>query len=1035
MSAKDLINSKINIDNKYLETLFKQVSERTAQDRYKDISQEELFPFTQEKRIPFPLRLQEIVDWENIQQNVDVHCLFGCFPYTKFVYFVLDYNLFIWDYENSNSNNEAAIGHIDIHPQQDKKIKSVGLVKPRPGRWVDNAQYVLVIATDKSVYVFGLSVTKNNEEITFHDMSSLKYISDYSGRSIDSIVGTDNGRIFLIDDGELCELIYDDEGWFNKPCRLEIHSLNLISSTLRFVNGGFSNFKSCIVDDTHKMVYAMSTNRIEAYHMLDDGKTLKSVGSYSLKDAVSGGPSLKGKLVSIHPTYNTNSHYFWLMAVTSVGYRGYFTCHRDFSRLHPDSQKSTEPNGLFLVEVHQLPHGLQQHQKVYQSFNYFHGNYFALNRNNSSYYLTYTSPNHGAMFLKFIQNKDPTFSEYYFSVTFRNIYAMEEIHHFNYNPKNFIEYSNDLIGQFILPQRKFLIYTSAGIQIWVKKRPVEHLKEILLKNQQNLLKDFIRNHGLEQTCAMCFLIGNDQSHQFLQNFKENSSQLQEALAFCLSRILRPVWNQRILKKSLVKSTSSGAIEGKIDLNVTSEVLNDVHQKLIKLKAFFHNHFDYITLSSQINTSASFSATTTTTAQNNPIAILFNLMIIMADAISFVLLMFEYDLSDIITNISESSKKLLFDSTYEDLVTAQQVRNSWHDLVLVIIKKESSLHENLTRNLEIRCSTFFNASEAKMYRGYEALQKAKKSENELSKDNALKNSLKLFNDSINVLTYGNLINLCQEYKNLGFYEGALELLLKAAQTLNSEPDKKTSIIEILIKTLRDADVFADSITFTTSSPQLQKYNLLLQKTLNLATSLNDKDFLFALYDEFLITNSMQLLFDPPAPFLEEYFTSIDDDQSSPLSIISRRKLELYCDFCAKHHEYLKAANVQEFLALKPGNDISLQDRLHYLCHAVGLVESIKELNLDENIFDILQKYHSELKIAQIQYDILQDILKIPDDDYNFRAASRSLPNKIESTSLLNQQIFGAKTLLDEYAIPFKLVERQSALTQYIAEVNL
>ncbi|CAJ0854598.1 6495_t:CDS:1, partial [Entrophospora sp. SA101] len=53
-----------------------------------------------------------------------------------------------------------------------------------------------------------------------------------------------------------------------------------------------------------------------------------------------------------------------------------------------------------------------------------------------------------------------------------------------------------------------------------------------------------------------------------------------------------------------------------------------------------------------------------------------------------------------------------------------------------------------------------------------------------------------------------------------------------------------------------------------------------------------------------------------------------------------------------------------------------DRLHYLCHAVGLVESIKELNLDENIFDILQKYHSELKIAQIQYDILQDILKIP-----------------------------------------------------------
>jgi len=87
------------------------------------------------------------------------------------------------------------------------------------GRFIDNAQYVLVIVTDKAIHIFGLSKTPTG--IVFHDMSSDRYRANYSKKTVESIVGTEDGRIFLIDAGELCELIYE-VGYSLKCYRLSL---------------------------------------------------------------------------------------------------------------------------------------------------------------------------------------------------------------------------------------------------------------------------------------------------------------------------------------------------------------------------------------------------------------------------------------------------------------------------------------------------------------------------------------------------------------------------------------------------------------------------------------------------------------------------------------------------------------------------------------------------------------------------------------------------------------------------------------------
>ncbi|CAG8724455.1 12085_t:CDS:2, partial [Racocetra fulgida] len=177
-------------------------------------------------------------------------------------------------------------------------------------RFIDNAHYVLVIATDKAIYVFGFS--SNPDGIIFHDMSSDRYRTDYSKKEIGSIIGTDDGRIFLIDAGELCELVY------------------------------------------------------EAYYIQKDA-ALKLIGTYSIND---------DKSMMLKET--------------------------------PAMLKTKEPNGLYILEVHDPPPQNQQPipqqtRLEYQKFRYFHGIFFAQRREGGIEMLSTTCPNYGLMFSRFIQ--------------------------------------------------------------------------------------------------------------------------------------------------------------------------------------------------------------------------------------------------------------------------------------------------------------------------------------------------------------------------------------------------------------------------------------------------------------------------------------------------------------------------------------------------------------------------------------------------------------------------------------------------------
>lgn len=121
------------------------------------------------------------------------------------------------------------------------------------------------------------------------------------------------------------------------------------------------------------------------------------------------------------------------------GQRGYFTCYignRGYnwwlSTESAATLKTKEPNGLYLLEVHDppqtlLPQGFQQNKSEFYKFRYFHGIFFALRRVGSSYMLTTTIPNHGSMFRRFIQVPFFLIKIFYFILFFYQLFNLISI--------------------------------------------------------------------------------------------------------------------------------------------------------------------------------------------------------------------------------------------------------------------------------------------------------------------------------------------------------------------------------------------------------------------------------------------------------------------------------------------------------------------------------------------------------------------------------------------------------------------------------
>ena len=112
------------------------------------------------------------------------------------------------------------------------------VVKPRPGVFIDEINYVLAIVTPFHVVLLGVAArdVEGPGGVSRKDIklfaTDLKIATEVE---MTDVAGTDDGRIFLTgaQDGHIYELHYQEkEGWFGKRVQLINHSVGGVQSFL-----------------------------------------------------------------------------------------------------------------------------------------------------------------------------------------------------------------------------------------------------------------------------------------------------------------------------------------------------------------------------------------------------------------------------------------------------------------------------------------------------------------------------------------------------------------------------------------------------------------------------------------------------------------------------------------------------------------------------------------------------------------------------------------------------------------------------------
>lgn len=162
------------------------------------------------------------------------------------VWVTIDHKLFLWDYNDGcvhrisptmsplfNNFSQEIASFMD----QPDVIREVALVKPKPGVFIDDITFLLVICTPVSVLLIGVALA-NQPTPDGRPHKELKlYATDLvvpTDVEMTAVAGTADGRIFMSGhDGRLYEFHYQaTETWFAKRVHLINHSQSGVQSLL-----------------------------------------------------------------------------------------------------------------------------------------------------------------------------------------------------------------------------------------------------------------------------------------------------------------------------------------------------------------------------------------------------------------------------------------------------------------------------------------------------------------------------------------------------------------------------------------------------------------------------------------------------------------------------------------------------------------------------------------------------------------------------------------------------------------------------------
>ncbi|XP_076952378.1 nuclear pore complex protein NUP155-like [Bidens hawaiensis] len=298
--------------------------------------------------------------------------LCGIFPEIRRAWASVDNSLFLWRFDKWD-------GQCPEYSGEEQAICAVGLVKTKPGIFVEAIQYLLVLATPVELLLIGVCCSGSADGSDPYAEVSLQPLPEYTipsdGVTMTCIACTNRGHIFLAGrDGHIYELHYTTgSGWY-KQCRKVCLTAGLGSVVSRWVVpnvfkfGAVDPIVEMVVDNERHLLYARTEEmKIQVYSLGQDGngplkKVTEEKNLINQRELHTGGRqaaasraparSTKTSIVTICPLSTVESKWLHLVAILSDGRRMYLTTTKSSGTFGNNLQK---PSCLKVVTTRPAP--------------------------------------------------------------------------------------------------------------------------------------------------------------------------------------------------------------------------------------------------------------------------------------------------------------------------------------------------------------------------------------------------------------------------------------------------------------------------------------------------------------------------------------------------------------------------------------------------------------------------------------------------------------------------------------------------------
>jgi nuclear pore complex protein Nup155 len=617
-------------------------------------------------------------------------------------------------------------------------------------------------------------------------------------------------------------------------------------------------------------------------------------------------------------------------------------------------------------------------------------------------------------------------------------------------------FGNELATQFDKPLCEYAIITSHGINTVRRRRLVDIFAAIVkqsngagLEGTENEVRKLAKQYGLAETSATALAVACGQgsdvgpdsrimkvtdpdtleyARRVFIEFGGNAhltesatveglsvenvraSPRHDGIAIYVSRLIRSIWNTPIM---LQIATPTGPV-----LTSTHKIakLQEIQRSLAQLQEFLESNKSFIAGLAgpeALGRASSRQEEVELQGENRALTSLLLMINNIVEGISFVLVLFEERLEDILALLSDPQLQgRVRQLTFQGLFSDKEGREIARELVKAIVNRniaKGSNVESVAEALRRKCGSFCSSDDVVIFKAQESLKKAADSGANAERGRMLLNdSMRLFEQVAKSLSYENLDATVNQYIQLEFYagkqtfcfymtnahidSGAIKLALKVAQEwdrgnralswLRAREDHNVDpndvrqlsykqrascytlvcrVIEAVDQAYNNQGPVPDGIVSQITRRKHEAYEQI--------NNSDDEVFQNYLYDWYMQKGWAERLLDINSPFVVDYLRRSSETDLAHADLLWR--------YYAHHNDYLSAAETQFQLA-KSTLPLTLEKRIEYLSRAkanastrmTGFSET--GIRNRQSRQELLRNISDHLDIANIQDDVLQKI---------------------------------------------------------------